>query len=169
MITNYLISLGHKEIIGVFKSDDSQGQYRHRGYVKALQEAGIMYNPDNVIWFYTEDRKIHPYERIKQMVQQGKKIDAVVCYNDQVAGDVIKALNECCVKVPDDVSVTGYDNSQITSLLGMKLTTVVHPQEELGMIAARMLLSMIKREECERNIKIRPEIVIGDTCKAKNK
>lgn len=169
MITNYLISLGHKEIIGVFKSDDSQGQYRHRGYVKALQEAGIMYNPDSVIWFYTEDRKIHPYERIKQMVQQGKKIDAVVCYNDQVAGDVIKALNECCVKVPDDVSVTGYDNSQITSLLGMKLTTVVHPQEELGMIAARMLLSMIKREECERNIKIRPEIVIGDTCKAKNK
>ena len=42
---------------------------RHKGYVQALQEAGIAYDPDKVIWFYTEDRKTHPFERIRQMAR----------------------------------------------------------------------------------------------------
>lgn len=87
LITKYLIDTGHKSIIGVFKSDDIQGQNRHKGYVKALQEAGIPYEPDHVIWFYTEDRAIHPYEAIKQMAESGVPMDGVVCYNDQIANE----------------------------------------------------------------------------------
>lgn len=45
LITKHLIELGHREIVGVFKSDDTQGQQRHKGYVQALQEAGISYDP----------------------------------------------------------------------------------------------------------------------------
>ena len=60
IITKYLIDSGHKNLIGVFKSDDSQGQNRHRGFVRAINEAGMMYDADRVIWYYTEDRKIHP-------------------------------------------------------------------------------------------------------------
>ena len=54
LATRYLIELGHRRIVGVFKSDDTQGQQRHKGYVQALQEEGIAYDPDKVIWFYTE-------------------------------------------------------------------------------------------------------------------
>ena len=82
LITKYLIETGHKNIIGVFKSDDTQGQNRHKGYVRALQEAGILYDPDKVIWFYTEDRKVHPYESVFQMAEKKYPMDAVVCYND---------------------------------------------------------------------------------------
>ena len=53
--------------MGVFKADDMQGQSRHKGYVRALQEAEILYDPDKVVWFHTEDRKIHPYEAIREM------------------------------------------------------------------------------------------------------
>lgn len=82
--------------MGVFKSDDTQGQQRHKGYVQALQEAGIAYDPDKVIWFYTEDRKTHPFERIRQMARDrgNHPFEAVVAYNDQVAIEVIRALNE---------------------------------------------------------------------------
>ena len=45
LITKYLIGLGHREILGVFKADDTQGQNRHKGYVRALQEAGLSYDP----------------------------------------------------------------------------------------------------------------------------
>ena len=80
MITKYLTDHGHKNIVGVFKADDMQGQNRHKGYVRALQEAGILYDPDKVVWFHTEDRKIHPYEAIREMA--GKtlrgRMDAVV-------------------------------------------------------------------------------------------
>lgn len=60
MITKYLLDNGHRSIAGIFKADDIQGQNRHRGYVQALQEAGMLYDPDKVIWFHTEDRRYIP-------------------------------------------------------------------------------------------------------------
>ena len=165
----------------MFKSDDIQGQNRHKGYVKALQEAGIPYEPDHVIWFYTEDRAIHPYEAIKQMAESGVPMDGVVCYNDQIAMKVIQGLTAAGTKVPFDVSVTGYDNSYIANNGGLQLTTIVHPQEKLGEMAAELLLKLIHCEE-HRNrlpedpskekmkepvctdILIAPELVIGNSC-----
>ena len=172
MITKYLISLGHKNIVGVFKADDSQGQNRHKGYVKALQEAGICYEPDKVIWFYTEDRTVHPYDAIRNMLQQKETMDAVVCYNDQIAMEVIRAMQESGLKVPKDVSVTGYDNSYISNSFGIQLTTIAHPQEKLGEMAAKLLLEIIQNGDCpkeNRIIKIEPEIVIGNSCKELDK
>ena len=140
-------SVRRKNIVGVFKSDDTQGQNRHKGYVKALQEAGIAYDPDKVVWFYTEDRKVHPYESIRRMVSEGCLMDGIVCYNDQIAMKVIQALNDEKLKVPDDVSVTGYDNSYMATSSGMRLTTIVHPQEKLGEMAAELLLKLIQSQE----------------------
>lgn len=51
LLTKYLIDTGHRQIAGVFKADDSQGAERHKGYVKALQEAGMSYQPELVVWF----------------------------------------------------------------------------------------------------------------------
>lgn len=172
LITKHLIETGHKDIIGVFKSDDSQGQNRHKGYVKALQEAGIAYDPDKIIWFYTEDRVIHPYESIKKMALEGFSMDAVVCYNDQIAIKVIQALQDANLSVPEDVSVTGYDNSYMASGSGLNLTTIVHPQEKLGEMAAELLLGFIQnKEEISENhtILIEPEIIIGNSTKVRIK
>lgn len=171
MITKYLTGLGHKNIIGVFKADDTQGQNRHKGYVHALQDAGLSYNPDHVIWFYTEDRTIHPGECIRQMVRQKQPIDAVVCYNDQIAGQVIRVLQEEGKRIPEDVSVTGYDNSQLVDG-GLMLTTIQHPQEKLGEMAAQLLLELIRSEgdyNGERRIMVEPELIIGNSCREKKK
>lgn len=171
IITKYLIDTGHKNIVGVFKSDDIQGQNRHKGYVLALQEAGILYDPEKIIWFYTEDRKIHPYESIYQMAINKCSMDAVVCYNDQIAMKVIQALNDAGLKVPEDISVTGYDNSYMASSNGFHLTTIVHPQEKLGEIAAELLLKLIQNGDeahNDRKVLIEPEIVIGNSCIFRN-
>ena len=98
-----------------------------------------MYDPEKVVWFYTEDRRVHPYEGIRNLISKGILMDGVVCYNDQIAGKVIQALEDEGLKVPEDVSVTGYDNSYIASSGGISLTTIVHPQEKLGEIAAQLL------------------------------
>lgn len=167
LLTEYLIGLGHKNIIGVFKSDDSQGQNRHKGYAKALAEGGIAYDPENVIWFYTEDRTVHPYVLIQDMIRSGKPIDAIVAYNDQVAHHLIKAIKEMGLDVPGDISITGYDNSQTETGTGISLTTVAHPQEELGRIAAQILLKMIRGEKVEKRVIIEPEIIWGNSCSEK--
>lgn len=168
LITKYLISLGHQEILGVFKADDTQGRERHRGYVQALQEAGILYNPDNIIWFHTEDRAIKPFGALKELVRQNRKFDSVVCYNDQIAVEVIKALEECHIEVPEQVSVTGYDNSFIAENGRIKLTTITHPQRKLGEMAAKLLWELMQNPNAiseESKILIEPELVIRDSCK----
>jgi len=169
MITRYLIDQGHKNIAGVFKADDIQGQNRHKGYCLALQDAGLRYEPDKVIWFHTEDRKVHPYESIYRMIKRGDAIDSVVCYNDQIAMKVIQALNDAGKRVPEDISVTGYDNSLMKNSNGITLTTIVHPQEKLGEMAAELLLGLIQNGEeftGERKILIEPEIVVGNSCRS---
>lgn len=168
LITKYLLSLGHKNIVGIFKSDDMQGQNRHKGYVSALQEAGILYNPDNVIWYYTEDRRVHPFESIHQFVEEGRQMDAVVCYNDQIATGIIRALKQCGLRVPEDVSVTGYDNSNMAKAGESVLTTIVHPQEKLGAMAAELLLELIQEKAPageQHKILVEPELVVGNTCR----
>lgn len=167
LVTKYLLEHGHREIAGVFKADDSQGQNRHKGYVQALREAGIFYNSDRVIWFYTEDRDVHPYASVRQMAASGEKMDAVVCYNDQIALSVIRALQDAGARVPEDVSVTGYDNSYMASSGGLRLTTIAHPQEKLGEMAARLLLKLIQNGNVpdeERKIMVEPELVVGNSC-----
>lgn len=167
LITKYLLDTGHRNIAGVFKSDDMQGQNRHRGYVKALHEAGIAYDPEKVIWFYTEDRKVHPYEGVIKLIREQPEIDGIVCYNDQIAIPVIQALQTSGKHVPEDISVTGFDHSYMAAGEGLQLTTIVHPQEKLGEMAAELLLSLIRHEETPENgqILIEPELVIGNSCR----
>ncbi len=166
MITKYLISLGHRKIAGVFKADDMQGQNRHKGYVMALQEAGIMYSTEMVVWYHTEDRKIHPYECIREMAKCQGMMDAVVCYNDQTAVQVIRALKEEGLRIPEDISVTGYDNSHIANQGGLQLTTIAHPQEKLGEMAAELLIDLMHNGDTEsvKSVLIDPELVIGNSC-----
>lgn len=174
LVTKYLISLGHHHIIGIFKADDTQGQQRHKGYVQALQEAGIAYDPDKVVWFYTEDRKTHPYEQMYHMAKTRcvHFFDSVVSYNDQIALEVIRALEDAGLKVPEDVSVTGYDDSYLASSGKVPLTTVAHPQEKLGEMAAELLLGLLKEgniPESERQILVKPELVIRESCRSRKK
>lgn len=166
LLTQHLIVTGHQRILGVFKADDTQGRQRYRGFVKALQEAGRMYDPDDIIWFHTEDRAVKPFAEIQELVRQGREFDAVVCYNDQIAVEVIKALEECQVSVPAQVSVTGYDNSFIAENSRIKLTTIAHPQEKLGEMAAELLLDLIQnpgRVSGENQILIRPELIVRES------
>ncbi len=166
LLASHLIATGHQRILGVFKADDTQGRQRHRGFVKALQEAGRMYDPDDIIWFHTEDRAVKPFAAVQEMVRQGRSFDAVVCYNDQIAVEVIKALEECRVSVPGQVSVTGYDNSFIAENSRIKLTTIAHPQEKLGEMAAKLLLDLIQnpgKVSGESQIVIKPELIVRES------
>ena len=169
LVTRYLLELGHRRIAGFFKADDIQGIQRHKGYVKALQEAKIAYDPDQVVWFHTEDRRSKPSMMVKEMVRSGQLPDGIVCYNDQIAVQVIETLEGCGVKVPEDVSVTGYDNS-LYAQRGSGITTIAHPQEKLGEMAAELILEKINgvpEEESRVERLIRPELIVRGSCKKK--
>lgn len=168
LITKYLLETGHRQILGMFKADDRQGIERHRGYVRALQEYGVLYDPDRIIWFHTEDRAVKPFARLRAMAASGIKFDSVVCYNDQIAIKTIQTLSQLGIRVSEDVSVTGYDNSFLAENYQVGLTTIAHPHERLGEIAAKLLLDLMQEKTlslADRQIVIEPELIERESCK----
>jgi len=171
LAVKYLLELGHKNIIGIFKADDIQGIERHKGYAKALADSGQQYNPDNVVWFHTEDRKIKPYSTIEGLINSGKKIDAIACYNDQIAFGIYEKILDLGMSIPEDISLTGFDDSYYATSCPTKLTSVSHPKELLGELAAKTLLDMIDNPEYSKSLIrkiIEPELIIRDSCKKRN-
>nr|WP_295260975.1 GntR family transcriptional regulator [uncultured Blautia sp.] len=167
LVTKYLLEQGHRRITGFFKADDIQGIQRHKGDVRALQEAGIPYDPDLVVWFHTEDRRSKPSMMVKEMVKTGSLPHGIVCYNDQIAVQVIESLEDCGLQVPKDISVTGYDNS-LYAQRGTGITTIAHPQERLGEMAAELILEKINgvsEEDSKVERLIQPELIVRGSCR----
>jgi len=178
----YLVKTGHRSICGIFKADDVQGLNRHKGYVRALSESGLAYDPEKVIWFHTEDRSTKPNAALRAMIAGGSKIDAVACYNDEIACETVKLLTGMNIKVPQEISVTGFDDSYLAESGPIKLTTVRHPKKDLGREAASMILQLISagkggtdaggdvspNNRAEQAIRVfKPELVLRDSTSEK--
>lgn len=142
-LVTHLAKAGHRNICGIFKADDIQGLNRHKGYVKALSDNNLNYDADKVIWFHTEDKEAKPLASLKSMILEDARIDAIACYNDEVASETVKMLIKMGKRVPEDISVTGFDDSYLAESCPVKLTTARHPKKELGRAAAELVLELI--------------------------
>lgn len=166
LATKHLIELGHKRIAGIFKVDDMQGMARLKGYIKAFNESNMVYDPEKVILFHTEDREEKPVMVLTEWMKQKVPHDGIVCYNDEIAWEVYQVLIQCGKRVPEDISITGFDNSGITMNSPVRLTTVSHPKELLGEMAASLLiekLNGITEENSKVSRIITPELVLGES------
>ena len=166
-ICKYLIDLGHKKIAGLFKEDDVQGIERKNGYLKALEENNIEIDSTIIGKFKTtfeEEFYIDGFTR--SLLSKEDKPTAIFCYNDKVAMNVVKVAKELGVRIPEDLSVVGYDNDEtISAALDLGITTISHPKEELGRKAAEMLLSLINGEKEKVSYVFEPEIAIKNSVK----
>ncbi len=136
-----LLSKGRKRIAGIFKSDDIQGHRRYAGYTEALREAKISIRDDHVLWYTTETREKLIQAALPELVGD---CDAVVCYNDEVAIQVLDILKENAVSVPETVAVVSFDGSVFSAVSSPKLTSLLLKKEEVGRIAAAKLVSLMK-------------------------
>jgi LacI family transcriptional regulator len=97
------------------------------------------------------------------LLTSGREFTAVVCYNDLVAIGAMRRLSEAGLRVPEDVSITGFDNSFISGYLASPLTTVEHPTREMGSQAVQLLLETFQPSSTDRaakTIMLKPELVI---------
>lgn len=167
LLTSYLIQLGHRNIAGIFKEDDLQGINRRAGYFRALNEHGISINDSIVGSFSTFEENFYPYAFIKNVMCMDNSPTAVVCYNDKMSIQVVKAARECELRIPEDISIVGCDNdSTIASMLEGGLTTIDHPKEKLGKLSAEMLIGLINKREKSIRYVYEPELIIKkSSCK----
>lgn len=140
----YLIDQGHRDIALVTGSikHDGVNEKRFLGYKRALNEAGIFYNPD-----YVFDGAVS-YEQGcaagKAIAQNYRKITAAFASADLIALGLINSLKEHNVEVPEDVSVIGFDNISILKFSMPPLTTVGQDITAKGMAAAEALVGLIE-------------------------
>lgn len=160
----HLLDAGHREIAGIFKSDDNQGHLRYAGYTKGLLEAGLKICDEHVLWLDTED--IHNMESNKERIlRRLEGCTACLCYNDEVALEVVKMCMKEGITVPEKMSIIGIDNSDLAELCEVPLTSIELPMQKLGRTAAENLLRLIKDADFESGMEFEPVIVERDSVK----
>jgi len=144
MAAKYLISKGHKKIALVTGSiiKDGVTEKRFLGYKRALEEASIFYNPDNV---YEESVSFeHGYKTGLELSERMGDITAVFATADLIATGVISGFYNSGIKVPDDVSVIGFDDISITKMLIPPMTTIKQDIYDKGQRSVEKLIDAIE-------------------------
>ncbi|QXE02318.1 GntR family transcriptional regulator [Terribacillus sp. DMT04] len=143
--TEHLIQQGHRDIVGFFKTDDMQGTLRMKGYLKAHRENKVPINPKHIVTYKTEEKQHKPIHELEVLLDQADaKPTGLVCYNDELAIKLLDVLRARDMKVPQDMSIIGFDNSNLAELSEVKLTSVEHPKAELGRAAGKLIIDLIE-------------------------
>ena len=164
LLTDHLFDLGHKKISGIFALDDMQGHKRYQGFMNSFEKHSILTAEQNVLWYSTSDKKslfTLSKNRINELLRNST---AVVCYNDSLAVSLLDFCKKENIKVPDDISIVGIDDSKLAKVCEVPLTTVRHPHQLLGEQAATKLLEMIANPNADTDdILFTPELVIRNS------
>jgi LacI family transcriptional regulator len=107
------------------------------------------------------------YGPAQELLSRGGEFTAIVCYNDEAAIGAIRACKDHGLRVPEDVSVMGFDDIRSAAFYNPSLTTIRQPLNQMGIMAARILLQRIRGQEAVPDtVPIQPELVIRESTAA---
>lgn len=138
----FLIEKGHKDIGAILKLDDGQGRLRYLGYLNAMEAAGLPVKDSRMIWIDTEESRQLSL-CMDRILSRLEGCSAVLCYNDQVAFQLIHLLRERKIAIPEQLAVISIDDSDLARHSEVPITSLPHPKEKLGETAANRLLEML--------------------------
>lgn len=161
--TEHLLSLGHRRIghaAGLADVDCSQA--RLAGYASALRTAGITLDESLVThcpYHYEDGRRA-----AAQLLDRDEPPTAIFAGNDEIALGVIEEARRRSIRVPEDLSVVGFDDAFLAARSTPQLTTVAQPLLELGSVAVRTLTRMIEHEPVDsHHIELSTRLVVRDS------
>lgn len=162
--TEYLISLGHRRIGHLSgRPDLRSAELREEGYRRALQSAGIPFDPDLVkVGGYDPDTAAEP---AREMLTMDDPPTAIFAANDLSAIQSMRVAAELGMKVPEDLSVVGFDNVPESVLAEPALTTIDHGVQDQGYEAALMLMRLIDGPDNGTNdVWLPTRLVVRQSC-----
>lgn len=163
LATEHLIQLGHENILGIFKTDDLQGVKRMKGYINALRKHHVPLVPNRVITYDTELKFERPKAEVRRRLTSDAAPTAIFCYNDEIALSILDVIRDLNLKVPEDISIVGYDDSYLAAASEVKLTSIKHPQSAMGRDAAKLIVEAIEGKLKLNDVKpivYAPELVV---------
>nr|WP_306220289.1 substrate-binding domain-containing protein [Cohnella sp. WQ 127256] len=167
--TKYLIDLGHEEIgfIGGDMRDITSGQNRYSGYRNALSDNKIKIVYENIRF---GDYKVQSgYDQMKDLLSNKQPPTAVFAVSDDMAVGAMNCIRDQNLSVPDDISIIGFDGSQLTELVRPKLTSMEQPIQEMGKVTMAALLKQISHKEApSEDIILEHKLVVRESCRTRN-
>lgn len=142
----HLLDFGHRRIgciTGPFSTLSAQD--RLAGFRAAIEKAGLIYEPDLVMeGAYGTASHGAGYTGMKRLLAQPQPITAVFAHNDRMAVGAMTAIREAGLRIPEDISVVGYDDTPDAEFASPPLTTVRQPTVQVGVEGVRLLLRVIE-------------------------
>ncbi len=159
--TRHLIRMGRRRIAFVGETDAPEVALRFKGYQEALEEAGIeqdqrLIRPTN---FYPESAM----EAVEEMRELGIEFDGVVAASDMIAIGAMRGLIRSEVKVPEDVSVIGYDDILAAGFSSPALSTIKQDVTKAGRLMVSKLLRLLEGETVQPSI-LPTDLIIRESC-----
>ena len=166
LILQHLVQLGHREIAFLRGgSHSSDADDRWNCLKEAAQDIGLKVKPELTVQLSlrvsTPELGVEPTH---ELLDRGVPFTAIVCYNDLTAIGAIRALRDRGMRVPEDISVVGFDDIQSAAFNNPSITTIRQPLNQMGMIAARLLLQRVRGQgTVPRTFSVQPELIVRES------
>ncbi|MFZ0270307.1 MAG: LacI family DNA-binding transcriptional regulator [Acidobacteriaceae bacterium] len=162
----HLYDLGHRDIAfmrGQPYSSDSD--VRWWSFTKAARELGIVIRPDLTIQLMKDLTSPElGYPVVQQLLAFHRRFTAIVCFNDMAAIGAIRALHDAQLRVPQDISVVGFDDISHAAFQTPSLTTIRQPLHEMGRLAAQLLLEKLRSQRtAPPEVAVQPELIVRES------
>jgi LacI family transcriptional regulator, repressor for deo operon, udp, cdd, tsx, nupC, and nupG len=161
-MTQHLASLGHRSIAYVSgPASNILERERFQGFKDGLETAGLPFDPALVL---PGDYTIEAGVRAGQdLVARPTRPTAVFCTSDEMAIGLMRTLFSAGLRVPEDISVAGFDDIEFAAVAEPPLTTIHQPRRELGQAAASALIELLQGRPSPKRIRLETELVIRDS------
>jgi len=166
-ITKHIIDSGHRNIAVITGlANTAPAQIRLNGINRAFKDANLVL--DNALVKYGDWERTTGYSCMKELLEQERTAlpTAVIAMNDLMAVGAIDAIREANLRVPEDISVVGFDNREVADFIFPKLTTIEIDLKQIGFKAAQVVASRLNDEkdfDDERTIIVPSNIILRDT------
>jgi LacI family transcriptional regulator len=164
-ITKHLIDMGYKKVAIIDGPlNTSTGLERFKGYQQALRDHNISIRQDYIV--HGPWSKMTGYTAAKRLLETKDRPEAIFGASDHLALGVIDAVEEMGLRIPDDVALSGFDDTDFASNRRINLTTISQRRYKMGQLGVQILIDQIeeKTNDCIHKIVLEPRLIIRESC-----
>lgn len=161
LAVKHLVERGHRDIYYLKDMDTVSARLKCEGFLNGMKMEGLEGTRRHVL--ETETSIAGGMKAVEKLLQSGRKFTAIVCGEDITAAGAVKALLRAGLRVPEDVAVTGFNNSEYARICEPELTTIDNKPELVAMFSVQLLTSLIEKTDAYSSCTIQPELVQGQT------
>ena len=167
LATHHLIGLGRRRIaiLGDTSLRHPEFASRYDGYVSAMREAGLEIDP--ALKIHADNTEEDSYRAVQELLNRDASFDALFAVTDVLAIGAMRALVDAGRRVPEDVSVVGFDDLPRAAFVNPPLTTVQQNIREAGEGMVKSIVRLIEGESVE-SAKLQPKLIVRQSCGAKS-